>query len=357
MFLPISLVFLLVLLALFTLGALVLGLVAPFTSRRRPLRLVLFGLSYCVMEIVVIGVAGLLWVKRLALRPFGGVSETRWIRSHRAVLTGALGWVLLAARRSLNFQVILAETSSVATFAEEGPVLVLARHGGLGDSFALAHLLLSRFDRGVRIVLKDVLQFDPALDIVLNRLGCCFVPASGEDGVKERLAALAVDLRSDDALLLFPEGGNWTPRRRLRAIRHLGSIDQPEASRAARLMSNVLPPRPGGVLACLEARSDLRTVIVAHAGLDRIVSVPQVWEQLPLTVPMTIRIWPALPAPPSHDEQLVWLTTEWAVVNEWIDGHHSAGLDQPHPRPVALPSADRPLATDDQEVGPDRTPA
>jgi 1-acyl-sn-glycerol-3-phosphate acyltransferase len=60
--------------------------------------------------------------------------------------------------------------------SEEGPVLVLARHGGPGDSFALVHLLLTRYHRSVRIVLKDILQLDPLIDVRLNRLGVLLSP-------------------------------------------------------------------------------------------------------------------------------------------------------------------------------------
>ena len=39
-----------------------------------------------------------------------------------------------------------------------GPLLVLARHAGPGDSFALVDLLLSRYGRRPRIVLKEDLR-------------------------------------------------------------------------------------------------------------------------------------------------------------------------------------------------------
>ena len=42
-------------------------------------------------------------------------------------------------------------------------------------------------------------------------------------------------------------------------------------ARAAELMTNVLPPRTGGVFACLDARPGLDVVLAAHAGLDKIV--------------------------------------------------------------------------------------
>src|SRR4029450_6899592 len=49
------------------------------------------------------------------------------------------------------------------------PVIVLSRHAGPGDSFLLVHQLLSRYRRKPRIVMKAALQFDPGLDVVINR--------------------------------------------------------------------------------------------------------------------------------------------------------------------------------------------
>jgi hypothetical protein len=96
----------------------------------------------------------------------------------------------------------------------------------------------------------------PFIDVNLNRLDCCFLPSPSGDGseMSARLAIMAGELGPREALPLFPEGANWTPRRRLRAISRLRRDDKLESARAASLMANVLPPRPGGVLACLDAR-------------------------------------------------------------------------------------------------------
>src|SRR6185369_13393533 len=55
------------------------------------------------------------------------------------------------------------------------PVIVLSRHAGPGDSFLLIHQLLSRYQRRPRIVMKAALQFDPSIDVVINRLPHAFV--------------------------------------------------------------------------------------------------------------------------------------------------------------------------------------
>jgi 1-acyl-sn-glycerol-3-phosphate acyltransferase len=160
-------------------------------------------------------------------------------------------------------------------------------------------------------------------------MDACFVPPAarrGED-VDGRIATMSAGLQPGEALLLFPEGGNWTPRRRLRAMARLWASGQPSAVKAAALMEHVLPPRTGGVLACLEARPDLPVVVVAHTGLDAMTSAGLVWRALPFSRPMSVRWWLTTPPPEAVEDRISWLTAEWAVVDQWIDAQQTGGSD------------------------------
>jgi 1-acyl-sn-glycerol-3-phosphate acyltransferase len=319
-----------VVVALCMLGVVVGLATAPLDRRRRLLRLSAFAVIYGTMELYVMSVAGLWWARRALSGRDGRHDVAAWERRHRDLLVRVLGWVIGAARGCFDFRLVVSDKSIDGLLDGQGAVLVLARHGGPGDSFVLVHLLLARYGRRVKIVLKEALQLDPAIDILLNRLGCCFLPPSAGDGEASaaRVAALARDLTPGDALLIFPEGANWTPERRRRAIRHLRRLSHWRSARAAALMTNVLPPRSAGVLACVAARPDLAVVIVAHAGLDRIVHVGQAWRQIPLSASMTLRIWPAAPVPGNPDGRSDWLTTEWAVLDQWIEGYHTGALER-----------------------------
>jgi 1-acyl-sn-glycerol-3-phosphate acyltransferase len=284
------------------------------------------------MELVVLLMSGGLWVRRLGAKLFGNDSESKWVNSHQALLAQALGWVLWSGRKCLGFEVTVSGASTDAILAGRDPVLVLARHGGPGDSFVMVHLLLTRYHRRVRIVLKDILQLDPVIDVLLNRLQCCFLPsATGatDEGLTHRLGQIAGELDFGEALLLFPEGANWTPIRRRRAIHHLREGHEPDKVKAAALMTNVLPPRTGGVFACLDARPGLDVVLAAHAGLDKIVRPGQAWARLPLATPMTVRFWPAAEAPQLKGDRVSWLTMEWATVDQWVEGYHAGAFDTP----------------------------
>ena len=48
-------------------------------------------------------------------------------------------------------------------------------------------------------------------------------------------------------------------------------------------MPNLLPPRPGGALAAVSACPDADVIFVAHAGLDTIITVSDVWGKFPST--------------------------------------------------------------------------
>jgi 1-acyl-sn-glycerol-3-phosphate acyltransferase len=323
--LPVDIVALIAVAIVLAAGMVLGALVAPFTTRRRVLRLSAFALSYSLVELTTLAAAGLLWLRHAIPARFRLQGRREWIVANETLLAWALGTVLRAGRRCLGFRVAVVSSSDATPLAETDPLLVLARHGGPGDSFALVHLLLTRYHRSVRIVLKDLLQLDPLIDVLLHRIGCCFLASPSGDGadLTAKVAAMAASLAPRDALLLFPEGANWTPHRRVRAIRRLHRDHKSEPARAATLMTNVLPPRPGGVLACLEARPDLPVVVVAHAGLDKIVTVRQAWDELPITGPMTVRAWPTAEVPPGEDARLAWLTLEWAVVDEWVDAFHA----------------------------------
>ena len=80
-------------------------------------------------------------------------------------------------------------------------------------------------------------------------------PAAGED-LESQIAALATGLDANDAFVIFPEGGNFTPARRDRAIARLRKLGLEKMAVRAEEMTHVLAPRPGGVLAALDGAPD-----------------------------------------------------------------------------------------------------
>ncbi|GAA1291669.1 hypothetical protein GCM10009609_70110 [Pseudonocardia aurantiaca] len=210
------------------------------------------------------------------------------------------------------------------------PLLVFSRHAGPGDSFLLVHALVNWYAREPRIVLAAALQWDPALDVVFNRLPARFLAEhdvgranSDGDAAEHRIAELATALDGDDAFVIFPEGGNFTERRRLAGIRRLREGGFEEMARRSEAMRNVLPPRPGGVSAALAAAPEADVVWVAHAGLDRLYSVADIWRALPLDTTVRMRWWRVPHDEVPRDAQVDWLYDWWKKIDDWVDSTRS----------------------------------
>jgi 1-acyl-sn-glycerol-3-phosphate acyltransferase len=197
---------------------------------------------------------------------------------------------------------------------------VFCRHAGPGDSFLLLHALVNWYAREPRIVLAAALQWDPAIDVVLNRLPNRFLSTGGE-AVERQIGVLATALDGDDAFVIFPEGGNFTERRRAAGIARLRARGLDEAARRSEAMRHVLPPQPGGVAAALAAAPEADVVWVAHAGLDHLFTIADVWRELPLDTVVRMRWWrvPADEVPQGFEAQVQWLYAWWEQIDAWVD--------------------------------------
>jgi 1-acyl-sn-glycerol-3-phosphate acyltransferase len=210
------------------------------------------------------------------------------------------------------------------------PVIVLSRHAGVGDSFLIVHYLLNVYRRRARMVMTAKLQLDPVIDMAENRLPNVFVSPrhAGEGLFAERIGELAIDLGRADALVLFPEGGNWTPGRWRRAIQRLERRGRRDLAARAFEMPNVLAPRPGGVVAAITACPAADVVFVAHAGVDRLVSAREVWRSLPLNRDLRVKWWlvpeDEVPRGASREVQVEWLFDWWQRIDEWISENRAA---------------------------------
>ena len=200
------------------------------------------------------------------------------------------------------------------------PLVVFCRHAGPGDSFLLVNALVNWYAREPRIVLTERMQWDPALDVVLNRLPNRFIPGGGGAQLERRIGELATALDHNDAFVIFPEGGNFTERRRLAVIARLRTRGLHDMARRSEAMRHVLAPRPGGVTAALTAAPEADVVWVAHAGLDHLFTVADIWRELPFDKTVKMRWWrvPAGEVPRSEDAQVDWLYQWWQRIDDWI---------------------------------------
>src|SRR5262245_26401096 len=242
--------------------------------RRRGMRLLSFAVVWLALESAALLACLGLWVAG----GFGGrLGSDSHLDRHYALIRWFLSRVYGAAVRIFQLSFEIDEplpTQEELSRRLTRPVIVLSRHAGPGDSFLLVHHLLSRYGRRPRIVMKAALQFDPSLDVVINRLPNAFVPRKvAESGIINEIRRLAAGMGPSDALVIFPEGGNFTPLRRRRAIRRLEERGLYDEADRARGLDNLLPPRPNGTIAAIEACPAADVVFVAHTGLDDLITI------------------------------------------------------------------------------------
>ena len=302
----------------------VLAAVRRERPRVRALRVASMALAYLLAECAcLLGCFGLWLVSGCGWRLTAG----RFIDAHRSLLRTFLGALLRLARPVFGFRLQVQEPDrhpeDLLRATSEVPLLVLARHAGPGASFALVHLLLTRYGRQLHVVLKDTLRFDPAIDLLLTRTGCTWIPAQRTDPneAARRVGQAAAGLHGRQTLLLFPEGADWTPLRHLAAVAKLHQRGLVHQAQQALRMPHVLPPRPAGTVAALQGAPNTDVLIFTHTGHDDLLDATSAWQALPLTRPLQMAWWRA-PADSllSHapDQISSWLHNTWVNIDAWI---------------------------------------
>jgi 1-acyl-sn-glycerol-3-phosphate acyltransferase len=320
--------------------AAVFGLAARFArrgrrGRMRSLRLLLFAVSWLAAETVALFVSLGLWIAS----GFGGRLRTEPYQDRNyAIMRQFLSRVYRAATRTYGLRVEIEEPDltpeeRLARLAR--PVIVLSRHAGPGDSVLLVHHLLSLYGRRPRVVMKATLQFDPLFDVLGNRVPNVFIRRreTGPHRYTQEIERLARGLDAGGALVIFPEGGNWTPGRWRRGIQRLERRGRRDLASRAEQMPNLLPPQPGGVLAAIAARPDADVIFVAHVGLDDLLTVADVWRDFPINQTVLAQWWRVpfdqVPRSADHEAQVKWLYDWWERIDAWITENRPAGAPDP----------------------------
>jgi 1-acyl-sn-glycerol-3-phosphate acyltransferase len=315
-----------------------LALTPIVPGRWRPLRFAWFALLYLVIDAGLLVVLFALWVAT----GFGLAMQEPWSqRVHYRLLGWALHVLESEAHRVLRVRIV--STGANPDAFRGTPLLVLVRHAGAGDSFLIADLLVNWYEREPRIVLKALLQWDPALDVLLNRLPTVFVDS---DPHVDRIALvrhLASNLDGNDAFTIFPEGGNFTARRRASRIARLHGQGRTRLAEQAEDLRNVLAPQQAGTAAALAAAPEADVAIVAHTGLEHLTSLKAFWRYLPMDTEIRVHWWriPAEEAPRHPDEVADWLFGWWGLVDDWIQANRppivTAAIEDPTTRtePIA----------------------
>lgn len=339
---PLVVVLGLVALAVTPLALLIFLAVVSLLPHVRTLRVVWLAFVYLVWDALLLIVLFVLWIAS----GFGWRLRSPGFQRAHYVLAGfalrSLFWVFGSSLR-LTIATSGAEgdhedPDRSSIFAPGTPLIVASRHAGPGDSFILIHMLLNRAHRMPRIVLAQKLQWDPGIDVLLGRVPSRFIaPAGfgpkrtgGGAAVEAEIGGLAAGMSGDDALVIFPEGGNFTVRRRRSRIDRLRGTGHEEMAERAEGFTHVMAPHPGGVHAALAA-SEADIVFVAHTGLEGLVTLGDMWHALPIDKRITMHAWrvPRSQIPEGLDAQASWLFDWFARIDAWIDAHSDRGAALP----------------------------
>ncbi|HEY1921026.1 MAG TPA: 1-acyl-sn-glycerol-3-phosphate acyltransferase [Streptosporangiaceae bacterium] len=326
--LPVLAVIILVLVPLAVVAQAITAVVRAVRGHRprwRILRLYAFAAVYVTGECVCVLACLLIWLASPVPR---WRNQERWRARHVKALGCFLGVLLRTAGLMFGFRITV-ENPRGRPVTPGRPLIVLGRHAGPGASFVLIYLLLRERGRVPMVVLKDQLRLDPTLDILLTRIGCAFIGRArpGAAGPAAVIAQLASQLHADDALVLFPEGRDWTPARHRLAVRRLHRKGLNAQAKAAATMPNVLPPRPAGTFAALHGAPQAQLAVFMHTGHDHLLDATSLWHALPLKQELHM-VWWNEPRPEvtTEEECARWLNDVWARIDAWIQ--EQAGITE-----------------------------
>ncbi len=308
-------------------GALVLTILSPaihlvaaildliFDRKRwRITRFVGIGLAFCVGEVFGLFALFTVWVGsgfgRFMDRPF-------WVRANNVLAGQYLELVTNAIQFFVGFRFTV-------EFDEDptGAQLLFARHAGPGDVLRLMKIVFRDMGRRCHAVGAAKLQWDPFLDVVGERLGFHYLRPSPADTVREldKIRTLTSAMGDDETLILCPEGGNYTPKRRASRIELERARGREDRAVLAESLNHTLLPKTGGVMAAIEGAPHATVVFLGHAGLDDIHGLRSMWRHMPLRKPVVAQGWTvSLTALPDHRAgRSAWLLDRWREVDDWI---------------------------------------
>jgi len=288
---------------------------SPLFGGWRPLRMTLIVLAFTGRHLGATLACFGLWLGGAFGRR---VPSGSTLRAYHAVMRWFVAGVYRAIVKLARVEVSFSESDAAEQLLStpSRPVIVLSRHAGEGDTLLVIHELL-RQCRSPRVVMHERLRLDPLIDVLGDRLPNRFVDPRGGD-TEVDIAAMAGELGETAALVIFPEGGNFSAERRLRGIERLDRAGHAEEAGWAREMQHLSAPRPGGALAAIDAAPSAEVVVMGHVGFPT--GLREVWHLLPEPQAIEVRLWHearrAIPA--DRDDQIDWLFGWWRTLDAWV---------------------------------------
>jgi len=295
------------------------AIASAVTGRPQMLIFTRLAIVYFALELGVLIACGGLWLAACA----GLLIKTPLFqRLHLALLRRFVHGFTLRWTALLEIEVAAEETSEASRALEaDGPLLFFSRHAGPGDTIVLIDRLLTRYNRAPSVVFKESVAIDPSVDLIAHRLPHAVLDTADPEACEARIEEVAAGLGARGVLVLFPEGGNFTPERRRRAISKLRRTGHRTEAARADQMEHVLPPRPGGALAALRGNPGAAVVFGAHTGLGLAAFPRDVWRETPFARTFESVMWltPVDERPTDPDALVEWLYGWWRRLDDWVE--------------------------------------
>ena len=272
---------------------------------------------FLLCETLALPLAFGLWLLRLM-----GMSRERSLVANSRLQAWWVAAIFGVARRLLGMDFTVEGDPVPAPRPVGGrPLLVLVRHVSTGDTLLPVMLLSWAHRWRPRYVLKRQLLLDPCIDIVGQRLPNGFVrrgEGTTESEVRSVLA-LYEDLGPFDAVVIFPEGTRFSPRRRQALLERLRERGDARLLALAEELHHTLPPLRAGALALLERNPGADLMVIGHTGLDAASSLAGLSRGA--TVGQALRVLvrhvPFDELPESLDERAALLADLWREVDRF----------------------------------------
>lgn len=293
------------------------------------LRVYGFLTQYLCNDSLEVLLAPLLWVRARFGTGLGSVASTA---RHQRLQDWSARVMADRADRLLGLPVRMAAEDRAQL--QPGPVIVLCRHVSLFDA-SLPGLIYEPLGYRVRGVIMAELLADPGFDLIYGRTGSVFIPRDDGPAAVGAVRQMADGADERTALVIFPEGRLFRTGVRDRALTRLADRDPERAARLGSL-TRVLPPRPGGFLALLDAAPTADVVLLDHRGLDDLDSLGRLLGRVPLRRPVTVtaRRFERATIPTDRDERVRWLDQRWSELDRCLADDLEQDADGPVPRLV-----------------------
>jgi hypothetical protein len=205
----------------------------------------------------------------------------------------------------------------------ERPVVLLARHAGLFNSQFMYHLVGNVLGGEPVGVGKRAVCLDPGQAALLSQMRFASFRwnRAGRQAASVKLTELAGTLRAGDYLVLFPEGTNFTARRRRRAIACLRAHGLTAQAEHAETLRSMLPPHLAGVRHLLDAAPTADVLFVCHTGLEDLMrrrSRLGYRTRQDGVLRFTTWVDPNANVPRERVARDVWLLTWWRQLDAWV---------------------------------------